>query len=274
MAMMRTRKAFGKVTFFLFMCVYVFFVPKFAAAQVVINEFSPFTATEWVEFYNASNSAEYIKNYYIDDDTSFESDDGNKSKKLLVDLIINTNTYPIFETKSFFNNDKKESVVLFNNNGEIIDQFQYWLVSGEKTFGRSPDQTGSFYLLTSATKEYANTAPVPSPSSSPTLTPSPTTKPSPVPTPVATLQPSSSAKSSPKLSVLPKRESPEPTQVLGIMNIGASASPSLKSSTTSQSDSHTNSSPILGVILVVIGLVFSGVSGFVLYRLKETGKLI
>ena len=94
-------------------------------AQVVINEFSPFSDTEWVEFYNASESAEYLKSYYIDDDISFGEDNGNKARKSLSEINITDKTYPVIDSlKSFFNNDG-DAVVVFDSTGSLIDQYNY-----------------------------------------------------------------------------------------------------------------------------------------------------
>lgn len=57
-------------------------------AQVVINEFLVDGSPEWVELHNASDSAEYLKEYYIDDDENFSNDVGSSGKKSLVNLDI------------------------------------------------------------------------------------------------------------------------------------------------------------------------------------------
>lgn len=46
-------------------------------AQVVIDEFVVRPNPEWVEFYNASGSAEYLRGYWLDDDRDFASDTGS-----------------------------------------------------------------------------------------------------------------------------------------------------------------------------------------------------
>src|SRR3989344_5833616 len=96
---MRKRKSFG------FICLMVasLILPSIVHSQVKINEFVPDAKQEWVEFYNASNSAEYLKDYWIDDDTDFRNEQGS-AKKLLSTLNTTSVGFPYFELSSFFNN--------------------------------------------------------------------------------------------------------------------------------------------------------------------------
>jgi len=74
-----------------------------AYAQVVINEFKVTPNPEWVEFYNASSSAEFLKSYWLDDDLNFDSDDGSSLKKLLSGLNTANISYPYLDGfNSFF----------------------------------------------------------------------------------------------------------------------------------------------------------------------------
>lgn len=142
-------------------------------AQVVINEFVPNFSTEWVEFYNSSSSAEYLKSYYIDDDTDFNSDTGSSAKKQLTGLITASATFPYFELSSVFNNSG-DYVVLFDEGGNLVDKYQYTSDPGNGvSIGRYPDGSGSFYILTSATKGLTNSSPTPTSTPTPTPTPSP-----------------------------------------------------------------------------------------------------
>lgn len=144
--------------------------PSNIFAQVVINEFLPDASPEWVEFYNSSDSAEYIKSYYLDDDTDFTSDAGSSSKKVLSELNISNVTFPYIEISSFLNNSG-DFVVLFNSDGALIDQYQYSSNPGSGvSIGRYPDRTGSFDVLSSPTKGTANSAPVPTSTPTPAAT--------------------------------------------------------------------------------------------------------
>jgi hypothetical protein len=167
---------------------------KTVYAQVVINEFVPDSSTEWVEFHNASDSAEYLKSYYLDNDTDFNSDSGSSAKKALTNLNITNVQYPYLEFSSFLNNSG-DYVVLFDQNGTIIDQYQYTSDPGaELSIGRSPDITGSFTSLSSTTKGLINSGPQPTPTPSPTLSPSPSPTATPTSTPIPTKTPTSTSK--------------------------------------------------------------------------------
>ncbi|MEK7129447.1 MAG: lamin tail domain-containing protein, partial [Patescibacteria group bacterium] len=85
----------AKYLFALLILVSFLFSPltRAIASDVVINEFLPAPSAgsqEWIEFYNSSPSAEYIKSYYVDDDPSFTDDSGSSSKKPLTSLVINS----------------------------------------------------------------------------------------------------------------------------------------------------------------------------------------
>ena len=238
------------------------------SAQVVINEVSPFSDTEWVELYNASESAEYLKTYFLDDDASFESDEKSKDKKSLAGINLSNTTYPVFEGFSAFFNNPGDTVVLFDANGNIKDQYIYSENYGDNlTFGRNPDQTGSFVLLESATKGSKNSgikaSPNPTPSISPT--PKPSVSPSVTPSPISTSSPS--PKPTPKPT--PKRSSslPQPNEeVLGIQELASSPIAQL----TTQPElpaANTPASFPTGIVVIIIGLTISGAGGYWAYRL-------
>ena len=125
---------------FLFALLSFLFLNK-VEAQVVINEFVPDSTQEWIEFYNSSASADYIKTYYVDDDTDFLSDSGSSSKKLLTNLNTGNPAFPTVDTSSFLNNSG-DWVVLFDQNGSLIDQYQFTSGPGRDiSIGRYPDLT-------------------------------------------------------------------------------------------------------------------------------------
>jgi len=171
------------IFFLLFIFVFTFFFTSKVSAQVVINEFVPDSSTEWVEFHNASSSAEYIKDYWVDDDSDFNSDSGSSSKKQLTNLNISNVTFPYFEMASFLNNGG-DYVVLFAPDGTLIDQYVYDSSPGyDVSIGRSPDSSGAFAILETPTKGSANSGP------KSTSTPEPTSTPNPTSTPISTSTP-------------------------------------------------------------------------------------
>lgn len=206
--------------FFEIILLFLFFVSTVSSvfAQTVINEVVTNSSKEWVEIYNSSDSAQYLTEYYIDDDVSFDSDQGSSTKKKLTNLNLSNLTYPYVELSSIFNNDG-DYVVLFDSGGNIIDQYQYTKNFGlDVSIGRFPDKSGDFFVLQSSTKGDANSDPVP--------TVTPTNTPTVVPTPTPTLVPTSSPTNTISPSNTPKPTStPKPTPT-------TKPSPTLKPSNT------------------------------------------
>lgn len=163
---------------------FLFFASPSFAAGVVINEFMVDGSPEWIELYNASDSADYLREYFIDDDENFTSDAGSSGKKNLINLNTSSLNYPYLDLSSpIFNNSSSDFVVLFDKNGNVIDSYSYEQNPGNNTsIGRSPDSSGDFFILTSTTKGFANTLPVATPTSTPTLTPTPVSTSTPTPT--------------------------------------------------------------------------------------------
>ena len=186
-------KAFG-----FFLIVFIFLLvtkSSYADSDIKINEISPHPSSgnkEWAEFYNPENVD--LSSYVLDDDTNFGDDTGSTAKKSLSAYDNSTYPYPTFEFGSFLNNGG-DYVVLFSQDGAIIDQYQYSEDPGsDVSIGRSPDGFGDFTILSSQTKGFQNSNPQPSPSPSPSstsqsssstssksksLSPSPTNSPSP-----------------------------------------------------------------------------------------------
>src|SRR5258708_4878613 len=126
-----------------------------------------------------------VSAYYIDDDTSFIDDVGGSPKKSLAGIQGIDTQYPYIEiTASMFNNDG-DSVVLFDHEGTIVDQYVYTKDPGiDVPFGRFPDILGNFALLAFATKGLANASILSTQTLSPTkiLTPTYTPTSTKVPT--------------------------------------------------------------------------------------------
>lgn len=240
-------------------------------AQIVINEYVPDGGPEWIEFYNASDSADYIKNYYIDDDTDFVSDSGSSPKKLLTNLNTYNPKFPYIETSSFLNNSG-DWVVLFDPSGTIIDQNQFTSNPGKDiSIGRFPDATGPFLLLAYSTKADANSAPpTPIPTSVPTPAPNSTPVPTPVPTPEKTPSPTSTKTPTPK-------PTPTPTPTVSATPGVLSESDSEESSSSTLAVTPTpgpidpvikdkSNNKIMAIIFIGLGLGLMGISGYMIYR--------
>jgi len=236
----------------------------------VINEFVPDSSQEWIEFYNASASADYIKAYYVDDDTDFLSDSGSSSKKLLTNLNTTNPTFPTIDTSSFLNNSG-DWVVLFDQNGVLVDQYQFISDPGKDiSIGRYPDLTGIFSILAYSTKADANSAPLtPVPTPTPSLTPTPTPVPTPtptlsssptptrIPTPTPTKTPTPVPTDSPEGSVLGEEvDFPSPTAIESVLN---------------STEKSNKKFPFLAAGLIFLGMGFIGFSIFSIIKSAKRG---
>lgn len=239
-----------------------FFVRKVIAADIVINEFVPAPSAvnqEWVELYNASDSADYLKSYYLDDDTSFDSDAGSSAKKVLTNLNTSNPHFPFFAFTSAILNNDGDSVVLFDPSGTVVDQLAYYdNPGGDVAIGRYPDQTGQFATLPSSTQGQANAAPVPTPTSTPTPaptnTPTPTPEPTPTPTRTPTPTPTPTKTPTPTPTLKPtSTATPVPTLVATVSAVlGVTDAP-----TTASSAADIKSTP--SVRPLIISLLFVGI---------------
>jgi hypothetical protein len=236
-------------------------------AQVVINEFVINGSPEWVEFYNASSSADYIKNYYIDDDISFMDDSGTGTRKSLSLLNVSNPTYPFIETSSFFNNPG-DWVVLFDQSGNILDQYQYTSDPGKDiSIGRYPDNAGTFSVLAYSTKADGNSAPstpVPTSTSQPTNTPTPTSTPisTPIPTKTPIPTPTKAPTMTPTPTISPTGESSTASgDVLGSEAVIDSPSPVSE-----------NKNIVIAIVFVGLGTILIGGSIYWVIRTSKSAK--
>lgn len=268
------------LAFLLLGTLFKFFFASSVLAQVVINEFSVHSDPEWVEFYNASDSADYLLDYYLDDDNSFTDDQGSSKIKQLKDYALLVGNLPFTvvdlidsegKEKTIFNNDG-DFVVLFDANGNLVDQYQYNQDPGkDMTMGRSPDRVGEFRLLNTASKGAINSTPfiAPSPSPSPQATPKAKTSPKEtrqnesnynyLPTPIAKTYTSASS---------PSRSASSRTthsgRVLGITLGTSKPITQLNTNETISASLSEVAGPRSGVFFIFAGLFIFGSAGYML----------
>lgn len=275
-----------KVNFFLcFLFIFFLFSTKTFASGLSINEFLAHPSSgnkEWVEFYNPDNVD--LSNYYLDDDTDFNSDIGNSDKKNLTGFNNSNPLYPYFEISSFLNNSG-DHIVLYSETGQIIDQYEYTHDPGaDLSVGRFPDGNGEFQILSSATKGYSNSSP-PTPTQAPTATDKPgptalpeknTTKTIPTsftkPTFVSTISQVEKIASNSKKSVLGSKN--EPIIKLSGKEASLTAEPTIKDNKKEKEVktlgvSQTN----LPLILIGAGIIFIVFCG-ILVGLKYRKKIL
>ncbi len=244
-----------------------------ANAQVVINEFVPDASPEWVEFNNASDSGEYLKSYYVDDDEDFNSDSGSSPKKILTNLNISNIKYPYVELTSSIFNNTGDWVVLFDPLGNVVDKYHYNSNPGSGiSIGRYPDGTGNFVVLAHATEGLSNSEPLATPTLSPTLTPTPSPTstptviptPTPTPTPVKTPIPTSIQKA-PVFTPKPTGSSPS------VLAAREELKPSFTPTVIAEKVESKNKFPVAAGILVVAGIIFVGLATLPFIRMRLKG---
>lgn len=265
------------------LCAFLLVASPVFAADVVLNEFVADPGTggdEWVELYNASDSAEFLKSYYLDDDTSFESDSGNSSKKLLSSLNTSNSLYPFIVLSSAMFNNEGDSVVVFDSVGNIVDQYTYSTNPGDNvSIGRNPDHSGAFIVLSSATQGGPNAPPLPTPT--PTALPTPTSSPTPIPTPTPTPQNTPTPTKTPtptptKTSTPTPTKTPTPTPLIATQSAATSSGENDQSgvlgatSSSASSDEKTQSGNGRGraifITILFVGLGMGILAGLLFWQ--------
>ncbi len=271
----------GLIIAFVFLGLFIIST-SYSHAQVVINEFLPNSATEWVEFYNSSSSAEFLKNYYVDDDLDFTNDVGSKIKQL-TELDITNITYPLINFSSFLNNSG-DTIALFDPNGALIDKYEYNSDPGKEiSLGRYPDQSGSFGILISLTKGLANTAiqtasPEPIKTNSPTsvpVTPIPTSVKTPSATVTSTRIPTSKPTVSPKPSVF-KTATEKKVDDLGITDVSSTVDINnvlgLASVASDSPERSNNKNRLPAIFIIIAGIILIAVALIYAYKTAKSSQ--
>lgn len=261
---------FGRLLIGIFVLVNIPLSIVFAENKIVLNEFSPHPSTgnkEWVEFYNPDGID--MASYWVDDDIDFLNDSGNSNKKILSTLIKTNPKLPYIELSSMLNNDS-DLVVLFDNLGNVLDQYEYKTDSGEDVaVGRTPDGTGIFQTLAEATRGNSNSAPAPTqtptpaPTATPTKEPTPTKTPTVLPTKIPTPLPSRSTislKSTSKSGAESIEISAVPTSILGL-----STAPTIKKNPPNKTLVESANQSKIPSLAIIAGSVFLLVCAIVLY---------
>ncbi len=267
------------------LCLIIFFFfclsPQNVFANgIVINEILVHPSVggdEWVEVYNPNNTD--LTTYFIDDDTNFADDIGSSKKQLTT---ISNGTYSVFILSSSMFNNSGDFVVLFDPNGDIVDQYQYTDDPGaDVAIGRTPDASGELKTLESATQGSTNSGILPTATATPTKTPTPTRTPTPThsassgqakmptPTKVSTIVPTKVVivnTKSPQISISEKNasDSAYPTAVLGAGVSPTRTSPKSPDKKVLVKESSNNNAVIASSLIV--GGLFLLACGILVYR--------
>jgi len=274
-------KIFLALAFFLLQTTFVY-------ADLVINEFSSGSSSDWVELYlspSATESAD-LSLYQLEDS-------GSGGSKELLGLIA-PGEFNVTSWSNRLNNGGDTVKLVKISDGSIIDQISYGengqicAPSAEQSIGRSSDGAGSFVRFASQTQGNSNTAQqtaCPSPSPSPEPTPGATPESDPEPSPELSPEPSptpSSATTTTKTSPKPPSNNaragtansedmltnPRP-DVLGEGN----ENPEDKSITDKATLSFKEMNPyIIAIILIVLGLGLTVGTGIYFFKTQRKTK--
>ncbi|MBK9290224.1 MAG: lamin tail domain-containing protein [Bacteroidetes bacterium] len=140
------------------------------APLVVMNEiYSRGTATspDWIEIYNASDGPADISGFKIYDNGG---QSGAKPKKTIPDgTIIPAKGYYVIETEGsgdpsdFGLSSAGETVWLENAKGNVIDEVAFPAMDASQSYGRLPDGSPNWQLLSTITRGQANSGNTPPP---------------------------------------------------------------------------------------------------------------
>jgi len=251
----------------LFIILFFGLLPRQVSAQVVINEVSPASNSEWVELFNLSSSSASLKNYSI----NFGTDSQNKF--FCDEEIIGQNAHKIINLTSHWLADSGD-VVTLKNGDDVVDVIGYgsgYALGKPPSLGsisRLPDGGSNWVVLNSSSQqgdvisfECPTSAPVqtsapsstevPTPATTKISTPTPIPTKTPLPTPVKT--PLRTNSSTPIATV-----SAGISEVLGI-RAGPSSSPSAGIEALPEKKADF---PLLPIILIFAGVCFVAIPIF------------
>lgn len=168
-----------------------FFIrPSLVSASVLINEILPHPSSgaDWIELYNTESTELDISGWKIQDSTGDLTPfpDGTKFSSPSA-------FYQIFASNRL--NNGGDSIKLKDKDGNIIDEKSYNQDPGEDiSFGRYPDGSNNWGILTSSTANNSNSSLVPSPTVTPTNVPTAVPTSVPTSTPMNTSAPTATSK--------------------------------------------------------------------------------
>lgn len=154
-------------------------------AQVLINEFSSGSTSDWIELYNISTQSADLSSYKL-------MDSGSNSKNLSGNMA--PGGFLSFSFSNWLNNGG-DTVRLFNGD-VLVDSIGYGgsgqvcVADDGDSIGRYPDGNNTIERFSAPTREASNNGaaldPCPTPTPDPTPSPSPTVTPTSTPTPTPT----------------------------------------------------------------------------------------
>ena len=276
-----------KIIFFIF-CLSLFLIfPQKALAQVVINEFSSASSSDWIELYNTSETEIDLLGWVIKDTASTPVKEFNTSSRIPANGFCGINNISSRLNNNgdrieLFDEAEREDCVSYGDgNKSFCDTVaDVDAPLGGLTASRLPDGTGS-WRISAPTYEYSNAAsqepssklvcysptPTPEPTEVPTATPTPTPAPTstPTPTPLRTSTPKPTTRPMPMAAGEETDTEATDSLILGLRN-------ELMPSSTPGANEEKNkkSFPFLALFLILGGLGCLAGTGLALYKKAKT----
>ncbi len=262
-------KLMKKIILFIF-CLSLFLIfPQKILAEVIINEFSSGTTSDWIELYNNSTESANLSSYKL-------MDSGTNDK--ILSGILPAGGFISFSFSNWLNNETPDGVRLFkDDNPDPIDSI-YYGGSGQVCFAGETESIGrvdngnTIERFTTPTKGTSNVGAqlnsCPAPTESPTPMPSPT----PTPTSAPTATPVKTASPTPKPTVRPTPvETREAVDTEGTENLILGLRNELTPSSTPKAEEEEKKSfPIAAVLLILGGIACIGGGGVALFKKFKT----
>jgi hypothetical protein len=248
-------------------------LPSRISAQVVINEFSSSTSSDWVELYAYEDID--ISGWILDDD-------GTETNMAVIpeSVVIgpSSNAYYVVEVSNRLNVSGDIIKLLKEDSNTLIDEVSYGNKGGVcvpselGSIARIPDANPHLYRLLNHTKGQSNgdlvTDPCPTPTPEPTATFTSTPKPTATPKPAATLIPTKTPTTKPtikptktKITFAPIAENSNEKDgdTLGIQEKDQDTS---ESTDVSEDENSEKKFPILAGVFIAGGLGFIGAAAY------------
>lgn len=262
--------------FWLFTCNIFFFIifTSVVQATVLINEFSvdPPDRQDWVELY--SPDVIDISNWKIGDETGvFETIPAGTS--------LGPGIYHVVSQYQRLDN-VKDTIYIYDSMDNVINSIKYGytdsvcLPGTDGSIARIPDGGNTYDRLSIATKGITNgntitnpcPTPTPSPTETTTATPTQTTTPTATPTTTKTPTPTKKITTTPTVTVVAQETIAQNDSILGLRSSPTESSPTPEM----VGESTGNKFPPVAVILIVLGTLVMGVSGFAFVKKVREDK--
>ncbi|MEK7525999.1 MAG: lamin tail domain-containing protein [Patescibacteria group bacterium] len=251
----------------LFSLLLLFVSTSIVKAEIVINEISPASAPEWVEFFNKSSESISLDGCTLN--MGSDSQNVNFGSSDIVEGL----QYKVVNWSSSWLNNSGDTITLTCPTLSTLSVTYSTTFTNEEVYARSPNGVGEFFVLTSITQGTQNPDPTPAPTPSPTVAPTsaPTSAPTPTPTvkPTATptVKPVATKTPTPKPTATPLESPTSSPEVLGDSSLNLST-PSSSPETVVESNKAINF-PWIAALLITLGVVCVAIPVVTFFKKKS-----